>query len=69
MLPMFVADAWFTIGPVLVIVLAGAQDFAWSHWPVYAVAFVAQVAVRHGRDARVGVGRRGDSARGSSCRC
>src|SRR5205085_9837025 len=40
-----VGDAWFTIGPALVIVLAGAQRFAWSHWPVYALAMVAQVLV------------------------
>jgi HD-GYP domain-containing protein (c-di-GMP phosphodiesterase class II) len=43
MLPTFVTDAWFTLGPALVIVLAGAQQFAWSKWPVYAVALVAQV--------------------------
>ncbi|HEY2769883.1 MAG TPA: HD-GYP domain-containing protein [Solirubrobacteraceae bacterium] len=44
MLPAFVGDAWFTFGPALVIVLAGAQIFSWSHWPVYVLAFVAQVA-------------------------
>ena len=43
MLPVLLADGWFTIGPALVIVLGGAQRFSWSHWPVYAAAFVAQV--------------------------
>jgi len=33
------------MGPALVIVLAGAQHFSWSHWPVYAGALVAQLAV------------------------
>jgi HD-GYP domain-containing protein (c-di-GMP phosphodiesterase class II) len=41
-LPIFIADAWFSIGPVLVIVLAGADRFAWSHWPVYLAALAAQ---------------------------
>ncbi len=43
MLPVLLADGWFTIGPALVIILGGAQLFAWSHWPIYAAAFVAQV--------------------------
>jgi HD-GYP domain-containing protein (c-di-GMP phosphodiesterase class II) len=43
MLPLPIADAWWTIGPTLVIVLAGAQEFAWSHWPVYVAAFAAQI--------------------------
>ncbi|MEA2160313.1 MAG: hypothetical protein QOD66_2693 [Solirubrobacteraceae bacterium] len=43
MLPVLVADGWFTLGPALVIVLGGAQRFSWSHWPIYAAAFAAQV--------------------------
>jgi HD-GYP domain-containing protein (c-di-GMP phosphodiesterase class II) len=43
MVPLAFADAWFTIGPVLVIVLAGAQHFAWSRWPVYVAALGAQL--------------------------
>jgi HD-GYP domain-containing protein (c-di-GMP phosphodiesterase class II) len=39
-----IGDAWFSIGPALVIVLFGADQFAWSHWPVYALALVAQIA-------------------------
>jgi HD-GYP domain-containing protein (c-di-GMP phosphodiesterase class II) len=44
LVPMLIGDAWYTIGPVLVIVLAGAQHFAWSNWPVYVGAFAAYVA-------------------------
>src|SRR5437588_4261459 len=44
MVPEYLADSWYTIGPALVIVLAGAEDFSWSHWPVYVGAFVAQLA-------------------------
>jgi HD-GYP domain-containing protein (c-di-GMP phosphodiesterase class II) len=43
MIPAFVVDAWFTIGPALVIVLAGAERFSWSHWPIYLLALVAQL--------------------------
>jgi len=44
-LPVLIGDVWFTIGPAAVIVLAGAQRFAWSRWPVYAAAFGAMVLV------------------------
>jgi HD-GYP domain-containing protein (c-di-GMP phosphodiesterase class II) len=44
LLPGFIADAWFTVGPVIVLVAAGAQNFSWSHWPVYAAALLAQFA-------------------------
>jgi HD-GYP domain-containing protein (c-di-GMP phosphodiesterase class II) len=37
-------DSVYTLGPVLVLIIAGDQHFAWSDWPVYVVAFVAQVA-------------------------
>jgi len=45
MVPTYLADSWYTMGPALVIVLAGAQHFSWSLWPVYAGALVAQLAV------------------------
>jgi len=35
-------DCWHAIGPALVIVLAGAQVFSWSKWPVYLLALLAQ---------------------------
>jgi HD-GYP domain-containing protein (c-di-GMP phosphodiesterase class II) len=47
MLLCVVADAWFAIGPAAVVVLAGADRFAWSHWPAY----VAAMAVEVGLDA------------------
>jgi hypothetical protein len=39
-----VADAWFSIGPALVIGLAGGRSFSWSHWPIYLGALGAQFA-------------------------
>jgi HD-GYP domain-containing protein (c-di-GMP phosphodiesterase class II) len=45
MLPTLISDSWFTFGPALVIVLAGAEHFAWSHWPVYVAALLAEVAI------------------------
>jgi HD-GYP domain-containing protein (c-di-GMP phosphodiesterase class II) len=42
MVPVFIADCWFALGPALVIVLAGADRFSWSQWPVYAAALLAQ---------------------------
>jgi HD-GYP domain-containing protein (c-di-GMP phosphodiesterase class II) len=40
-----VADAWHSLGPVLVLGLAGTTGPDWSEWPVYAGALVAQLAV------------------------
>jgi HD-GYP domain-containing protein (c-di-GMP phosphodiesterase class II) len=44
MVPVSIADCWFTLGPALVIVLAGAERFSWSRWPVYVAALLAQFA-------------------------
>jgi len=38
------ADCWHAVGPALVLVLAGAQVFAWDNWPVYLLALAAQLA-------------------------
>ena len=38
-----IGDSMYTLGPVLVLVLAHEQRFAWAHWPIYIVAFAAQV--------------------------
>ncbi len=35
-------DCWHSVGPALVLVVAGAQVFSWHRWPVYVVALVAQ---------------------------
>ena len=37
-------DAWHALGPALVVVAAGVDGFAWSDWPVWILAFSAQVA-------------------------
>jgi HD-GYP domain-containing protein (c-di-GMP phosphodiesterase class II) len=46
-LPRLVAmlgDCWYSLGPALVLVLAGSPAFAWSRWPLFVAAFAAQVA-------------------------
>jgi hypothetical protein len=42
------ADCWHAVGPALVLVALGAQDFAWSMWPAYAAALAAQCAFDFG---------------------
>lgn len=42
--PNALGAAWFTVPPVLILLAHGERPFAWSDWPVYAVAFVAMVA-------------------------
>jgi len=37
-------DCWHSVGPALVLVVAGAQVFSWENWPIYAVALLAQFA-------------------------
>jgi HD-GYP domain-containing protein (c-di-GMP phosphodiesterase class II) len=36
-------DAWYAVGPVLVLSLAGAGDPPWSDWPLYLGALAAQL--------------------------
>src|SRR5258708_588236 len=36
-------DSWYALGPALVLLLAHDQRFAWSHWPILALALAAQV--------------------------
>jgi signal transduction histidine kinase/CheY-like chemotaxis protein len=48
-----VGDSFYALGPALVLVLFGAQVFSWEHWPVFVLAFAAQVAF----DAGAGFGR------------
>jgi putative nucleotidyltransferase with HDIG domain len=38
------ADCWHSLGPALVLVVAGAQVFSWGDWPIYALALLAQFA-------------------------
>jgi HD-GYP domain-containing protein (c-di-GMP phosphodiesterase class II) len=37
-------DCWHSVGPALVLVLAGAQVFSWDRWPIYLLALLAQFA-------------------------
>jgi len=43
-----VADAWFSVGPAVVLVALGAQLPAWEHWPVFVAAFAAQLLLDGG---------------------
>jgi len=40
-----VSDAWFALGPAVVLVLCGAQLPEWAQWPAYAAAMAAQLFV------------------------
>jgi HD-GYP domain-containing protein (c-di-GMP phosphodiesterase class II) len=40
-----IGDSWYTIGPVVILLLFSDQSFAWRHWPVYVLAFAAQVTL------------------------
>src|SRR4051812_42211218 len=48
---LLVADAWYAIGPALVLALAGATTPNWSDWPIYLAALAAQFAFDLGRAA------------------
>jgi HD-GYP domain-containing protein (c-di-GMP phosphodiesterase class II) len=37
-------DCWHSVGPALVLVVAGAQTFSWERWPIYLLALLAQFA-------------------------
>jgi signal transduction histidine kinase/CheY-like chemotaxis protein len=39
-----VGDSFYALGPALVLIAFGAQTFTWRHWPVFLLAFAAQVA-------------------------
>ncbi|MFZ0377713.1 MAG: HD-GYP domain-containing protein [Solirubrobacteraceae bacterium] len=39
-----VGDSFYSLGPALVLVLFGGQVFSWAYWPLYLLAFLAQVA-------------------------
>jgi hypothetical protein len=48
-----VGDSFYALGPALVLVLTGSQDFSWELWPVLLLAFLAQVVC----DAGAGLSR------------
>jgi len=37
------ADAWYSLAPALVLVVAGAQTPEWGDWPIYVAALAAQI--------------------------
>jgi HD-GYP domain-containing protein (c-di-GMP phosphodiesterase class II) len=39
------ADAWYSVGPALVLAVAGSGAPVWSDWPVYLVALAALIGV------------------------
>jgi HD-GYP domain-containing protein (c-di-GMP phosphodiesterase class II) len=41
-------DAWFAVGPALVVLAAGVGDPSWADWPVYVAALGAQFATDFG---------------------
>jgi diguanylate cyclase (GGDEF)-like protein len=49
-----IADSWFCVTPVLVLALGAPGPARWSHWPVYAAAFAAQMLF----DGAIGAARR-----------
>jgi HD-GYP domain-containing protein (c-di-GMP phosphodiesterase class II) len=38
-----VGDSFYSLGPALVLVLFGGQVFSWTQWPLYVLAFLAQI--------------------------
>jgi putative nucleotidyltransferase with HDIG domain len=38
-------DSWYALAPALVLVVGDAQQFDWTHWPIFAAAVGAQLAV------------------------
>ena len=43
--PMAIADAWYSVGPAIVLMALGGTDPQLSSWPIYTLALGAQVAV------------------------
>jgi HD-GYP domain-containing protein (c-di-GMP phosphodiesterase class II) len=48
-----VGDSSYSLGPAIVLVLLGGQVFSWENWPLFLLAFLAQIAF----DAGAGLGR------------
>ncbi len=40
-----VGDSFYSLGPTLVLVLFGGQVFSWTNWPLFVVAFLAQITL------------------------
>jgi HD-GYP domain-containing protein (c-di-GMP phosphodiesterase class II) len=48
-----IGDSFYSLGPALVLVLAGRQSFSWGHWPILVLALCAQLLL----DAGTGLAR------------
>ncbi len=48
-----IADAFYSLGPAVVFVLFGVKGFSWGLWPVFVLAFLAQISI----DAAAGLTR------------
>jgi HD-GYP domain-containing protein (c-di-GMP phosphodiesterase class II) len=46
-------DSFYSLGPAVVLVLFGGQVFSWANWPLFLLAFLAQIVF----DAGAGLGR------------
>ena len=46
--PIDIANAWYSLGPALVLAFAGPRQPSWADAPIYVVAFTAQFAVDFG---------------------
>ncbi len=48
-----VGNAWYAVGPALVLAAGGVDEIAWEHWPLYLLALASQFVT----DTAVGVAR------------
>jgi HD-GYP domain-containing protein (c-di-GMP phosphodiesterase class II) len=44
-------DCWHSVGPAVVLIVAGAQVFSWDQWPIYVVALLAQFGLDYAATA------------------
>ena len=61
-----VGDSFYALGPALVLVLFGGQDFSWDRWPLLLLAFAAQIAFDAGAGSGSHLVRRTRAALGSA---
>jgi HD-GYP domain-containing protein (c-di-GMP phosphodiesterase class II) len=49
--PLILGSGWHAVAPALALFAAGQPEPSWRHWPLYVLAFAAQVAVDFGVSA------------------
>ena len=65
-----VGDSFYALGPALVLVAARTRrSFSWRHWPMFLLAFAAQIAFDAAAGLRLAPGLPSASAPPVSCRC